>query len=99
MARNKVISILEATGVPEDKWTTLQKAYAKLGSSSEMGPLQSFLIQNNDNPNIWRIISVWESMDEIQKMRDSGETPTGILIFRGVGVEPTLSLFEVKESL
>ena len=42
---------------------------------------------------------IWESMEEIQKMRDSGETPTGILIFRRVGVEPSLALFEVKESL
>lgn len=99
MKENRVITILEATDVPQDKWMILQEAYVQLGSTSEMRPSQSFLIQNKDNPKLWRIISVWESMEVIQKMRASGETPTGILIFRKAGVEPVLSIFEVKESL
>ena len=99
MKENRVISILEAADVPQDKWVTLQGAYVELASASEMRPSQSFLVQSKDNPNLWRIISVWESMEEIQKMRASGETPTGILIFRKAGVEPSLSLFEVKEHL
>lgn len=99
MKESRVITILEATDIPQDKWITLQETYAKLGSTSKMRPSQSFLVQNKDNPKLWRIISVWESMEVIQKMRASGETPTGILIFRKAGVEPSLSIFEVKESL
>lgn len=99
MKENRIITILEATDVPQDKWRTLQETYVELGNASEMRPSQSFLVQNKDNPNLWRIISVWESMEVIQKMRASGETPTGMLIFRKAGVEPSLSILEVKESL
>jgi len=43
------------------------------------------------------LISIWENMEVLQAMSSSGETPAGVLVFRQVDVEPTLSVFEVKE--
>ena len=96
---NKIITILEAT-VSESKWDTLRKAYlaVKVKQLAVM-PLQSFLLQMKEDPKLWRIITVWQSMEVLQKMRSSGETPAGVLMFREAGAEPTLSIFEAKEEI
>ena len=96
---NKIITILEAE-VSEEKWDTLRNAYrdVKAKQLAPM-PLQSFLLQMKENQKIWRIITVWESMEVLQKMRSSGETPPGILIFREAGTEPTLLIFEAREEI
>ena len=96
---NKIITILEAR-VSENKWDTLRKAYlaVKVKQLAVM-PVQSFLLQMKEDPKLWRIITVWESMEVLQKMRSSGEAPAGILMFREAGAEPTLSIFEAKEEI
>ena len=96
---NKIITILEAE-VSEEKWDTLRNAYrdVKAKQLAPM-PLQSFLLQMKENQKFWRIIAVWESMEVLQKMRSSGETPAGILMFREAGAEPTLSIFEAKDEI
>ena len=96
---NKIITILEAR-VSEEKWDTLQNAYrAVKAKQSAPVPLQSFLSQMKEDPKLWRIITVWESMEILQQMRSSGETPAGILVFREAGADPTLSIFEAKEEI
>ena len=62
-----------------------------------MRPTQSFLIQNKETPTLWRIMSIWEDMESLQKVRQSGETPAGILIFKAAGAEAKLEAFEVKQ--
>jgi len=94
----KVITILEAR-VSEENWEALQKAYSKLGGESKMRPTQSFLIQNKEIPVLWRIISIWKDMESLQKVRQSGEIPAGVLIFRAADAEPKLEVFEAKEEL
>ena len=96
---NKIITILEAK-VNAEKWDILRKAYraAKVKRSIPM-PLQSFLLQMKETPKLWQIVSVWEDMEVLQKMKSSGETPAGVLAFREAGAEPTLSVFETKEEI
>ena len=96
---NKIITILKAS-VSESNWDTLRKAYlaVKVKQLAVM-PLQSFLLQMKEDQKLWRIITVWESMEVLQKMRSSGETPPGVLMFREAGAEPTLSIFEAKEEI
>ena len=91
--------MLEAE-VDERDWGTLQNAYRALKEkSSQLMPLQSFLLHMKETSKLWRIITVWESMEVLQKMRNSGETPAGVLIFHEAGAEPILSIFEVKDEL
>lgn len=94
--KNRIVTILEAH-VSQENWGILQKAYQELGEKSKMRPAQSFLIQNKETPTLWKIISVWQDMEFLQKVRQSGETPAGILIFRAAGAEPKLGVFEAKE--
>ena len=96
---NKIITILEAK-VDEKEWGILQNAYRAVKEKRPQPmPLQSFLLQMKEDPKLWRIVTVWESLEVLQKMRSSGETPAGILIFREAGAEPTLSIFEAKEEI
>lgn len=95
-SKNRVVTILEAH-VSQENWETLQKTYRELGEESKMRPTQSFLIQNKETPTLWRIISVWQDMESLQKVRQSGETPAGILIFRAADAEPKLEVFETKK--
>ena len=97
-SKNRIVTILEAH-VSQENWEILQKAYRKLGEESKMRPTQSFLVQNKETPTLWRIMSIWENMGVLQKIRQSGETPTGMLIFRAAGAEPKLEVFEAKEEL
>lgn len=94
--KNKIITILEAN-VDQENWETLRKAYQELGIKSKMRPHQSFLIQNKETPILWKIVSIWEDIESLQKVKQSGETPAGILIFRAAGAEPKLEVFEAKE--
>ncbi len=96
--RNRIVTILEAN-ISQENWETLQKAYRELGEESKMRPTQSFLVQNKETPTLWRIMSIWEDMESLQKLRQSVETPAGILIFRAAGAEPKLEVFEAKEEL
>ena len=96
---NKIITILEAR-VSEDKWDTVQRAYRALKEKQTTPmPLQSFLLQMKEDQELWRIVTVWENMEVLQKMRSSGATPAGILIFREAGAEPKLSICEMKEEM
>ena len=95
-SKNRIVTILEAH-VSQENWETLQKAYWELGVGSKIRPTQSFLIQNKEIPTLWRIISIWEDMESLQNVKQSGETPAGILIFRAAGAEPKLEVFEAKK--
>lgn len=95
----KIITFLEGE-VLESKWQDLKQAYAKV-SAEALGimPLQSFLVQSNHNPKLWRIISLWQDAETLNKIRASGETPAGVLVFQTAGSKPSLSLFEVQSEI
>ena len=89
-----VMTILEAHVKPEH-WGTLEQAYRAGAGHLPSQMIQTFLIHSPDDPTLWRIVSVWKSREALGEYRRSVETPGGILMFRSVGAEPTLSLFEI----
>ena len=93
-----VITVLEAN-VEAGKWSALQDAYRK-GTKEGLPPqmVQTFLLQSTSNQTLWQIISVWKSREALEEMRNSGETPAGILMFRAAGAEPKLTVFAVPAS-
>jgi hypothetical protein len=92
-----VITILEAH-VGAENWIDFQEDYKKRTIQLPPQMTQTFLLQDVTDQTLWRIISVWKSREALDEMRNSGETPTGVLIFRQVGAEPKLSLFNVPAS-
>jgi len=89
-----VMSVLEARVAPE-QWETLRAAYGNRASVLPPGIVESFLVQSSMDPESWRIMTIWRSREDLAAMRQSEGTPTGVLIFRDAGAEPTLTVFAV----
>jgi len=92
-----VMTILEAHVAP-DQWAALQAAYRTGVEKLDAGIVQTFLVQGSADPGLWRIMTVWSSLQVLDEMRRSKETPRGVLMFRAAGVEPALSVFDVVTS-
>jgi hypothetical protein len=88
-----VMTVLEGE-VSEKKVPILLNEYKEAVKQLEPGMVTTYLVHDMKNPKIWRIITVWESKEVLEKMRSLG-TPKGILMFRAAGSEPKLSLYEV----
>lgn len=89
-----VITTLEARVAPE-KTIVLQSAYKEAIQHLDAGITQTFLIRDLRDPGIWQIITVWESREALETMRQSGETPRGVTMFKAAGADPKLTIFEV----
>ncbi len=94
----QVMTILEAE-VAAERVAALEAAYREaIGQALEPGLEQTFRVRDAKNPHAWRINTLWESREALVAMRQSGETPRGVLIFRAAGAEPTLTILEVAQS-
>jgi hypothetical protein len=89
-----VISILEAE-MPADKVAKLEANYAEGIKQLDPGIVQTFLIKNGGK---CKIITLWESREAVNAMKSKG-TPKGVLMFRYAGVEPTLLVYDVVNSV
>ena len=89
-----VITILEAQVDPE-KATLLETTYKQAIEHLDSGIMQTFLLQSSKTTGLWQIVTLWESLEALETMRQLGETPRGVLIFRAAEAEPTLSIFGV----
>lgn len=85
--------------IDEKLWDKLASAYAGMAGEKPAGLVNSYLLQDTGDREAWRIVTVWRDMAALQAMRSSGETPTGVLIFRAVGAEPELSIHQVAQSV
>ncbi len=93
-----VITILEAVVSP-DKWASLERIFfemMKAGLPPQI--IHTFLMQSFENKNSWRIITLWRSREALDDVRKLPEVPAGVRMFRSVGAEPVLSVFDVRES-
>lgn len=90
-----VITILEARVAPE-KAATLEEAYTQATSEQlDAGIAQTFLVRSSRDADLWRILTFWKSREALDRMRQSVETPRGVLIFRTAEAEPALAVFDV----
>ncbi len=92
---NQVMATLEARVAPE-RWAEMTERYAQLGGQRPPQLAESILLQSANDPAVWRLISIWHSRQQFDEYRASVQTPGGVLLFRSVGAEPALSLFEIK---
>jgi quinol monooxygenase YgiN len=89
-----VMTILEAA-VDRENWQNLKDTFGKEVQKLDPGLVQTYLVQAKKDENIWRIITIWESQEALDRMRQSGETPRGVLMFRSAEAEPTLTIFNI----
>ena len=94
-----MISIIEAH-VAEENWPLLEQAYQRSSQQTPPGLEQTFLVHSFEDRDLWQIITVWSgmaSLQQIQKSKESGVTPRGVLIFREAHAEPIHTVFEVVQ--
>jgi hypothetical protein len=89
-----VMTILEGQVEP-DKWQTLRDRYARETQSLDPGIVQTLLVQNSRELNMWRIVTLWQNRAVLDEMRKLVQTPRGVLMFREAGAEPALTVFDV----
>jgi hypothetical protein len=94
----RVLTVLEAL-VPQGRQADLQSAYRSAADEAfPPGLIRSILAQATNDRSRWRIETLWESREILEAMRGKG-TPRGLLIFRAVGAEPTLTILDVLDEL
>jgi hypothetical protein len=98
-ARPMVLTVLEAR-VPPDRVPDLLRAFEETRMSA-LPPfiVRSFLVRSDRDLDVWRIMTVFRSREELDAMRTSGQTPRGVEMFRAAGAEPTFSLSTIADQL
>ncbi len=92
---NQVMTVLEGK-VAAERWAELDQRFAQLGGQRPAQLVQSFLMQSVTDPTIWHLTGIWQSRQALEEYQKSAQVPGGVQLFRSVGVEPTLALFEIK---
>ncbi len=93
-----ILSFVQAR-VETDKWADLVKEYDQVEKRSlPSAVLKTYLVQDKNEQAIWRIVTVWESLEAMTEYRSSVETPVWIQLFKNVGAMPELVVNEVKLS-
>lgn len=93
-----VLTVLEAR-VQAHRVPALLRAYEETRNAA-VPPfvVRSFLLRSDTDPEIWRIMTVFRSREELEAMRASG-TPRAVLMFRAAGAEPSYSLFNIADQI
>lgn len=81
--------------VSPDQWDNLKQAFHDAGKQLPSAIDRSYLIQDESEHEIWRILTVWHSREALKDYRATVDTPGGILIFRAAGTDPRLSMYDV----
>jgi hypothetical protein len=89
-----VLTVLEAQ-VAAEKAALLEEAYNQGIKHLDAGITQTFLLRSSKDPGVWRIVTLWQSREVLDAMRQTGETPRGVLMFQAADAVPALSVFDV----
>jgi quinol monooxygenase YgiN len=89
------ITIIEGR-VNQGRWTALEQAYRDAIRHVPLQLRETYLIQDEDSPRIWRLISIWRSREAYEEVEKLGHIETSLQVFRSVDVEPTHRQFEVR---
>lgn len=89
-----VMTVLEAH-VPTTRLSEVERVFREGMSPLPPEITESYLVRDSEDPSLFRLNTVWQSMEALQAMRRSGVKPKGVQMFEAVGANPRLSIFEV----
>lgn len=92
---NRVMTVLEGQ-VPAERWADFERGFAEMNSGKPAPLIDSYLVQAAADPTVWRLVGVWQSREALDAYRANVPAPGGVILFRSVGVEPAMTMFEVK---
>ena len=95
----EVMTVVEGK-VPRARIKEFQTAFASMrGKPRPPGWKQSLLLQDTEDPELHRLSTTWESREALDKYRNSTTIPVAFALFRSVGVEPKIHIFEIQQRL
>jgi len=92
-----VMSVLEAN-VPPGKWEELKNSFRHSTLILPPQICETLLIQSIENPENWKVITVWHIKKHIRRVQDSMRQVGAAEIFRAIGVEPLQGLFNIIQN-
>ena len=83
--------------VPDAKAGSFERDYAELARGPlTPGLVRSQLLKKPDDVNfVYRIETLWESREMLDRMRAGPKPPLAIQLFLGAGTAPSVELFEL----
>jgi hypothetical protein len=82
--------------VAPDNWNRLQQHYTRLVQSLPDGLIDTYLIQNSEQPTSWEILTIWLSEETYESVRAQKKTEACELLFIDVDGIPERESFRVK---
>lgn len=90
----QILTFLDAE-VEEKNWDILKNTYKRETSVMPDEIYETFLIQSKSSRTSWRIITLWRSLEDLEKMRQSTSVPLAVMIFNKAGAKPILGVWNV----
>ena len=90
------MTILEAKVEPE-KWEDLKSKFREMAQRIPPQMLHTYLAQSVSDPTVWKGVSLWRSREALMEYRKEVQTPEGIALFKSMGAEPAVSMYDVAE--
>jgi hypothetical protein len=87
---------VEAHVAPE-KHEQLRRAFGEKILNPPPVLKQILLVQSSSEPTLWRTVGFWPNRVVFEGYRNSGDVSAAFNIFRSVGAEPTVHVFEVVD--
>ena len=92
---NHIMTVLEGH-IESEQWAALTEGYARIQTQRPAELVTSYLVQSASDPTLWRTVGVWSSKQAFDDFRAATPVPPPLALFRSLGAEPTLALFEIK---
>jgi hypothetical protein len=89
-----IMTILEGH-VPANRWNDFEHSYREAIKHIPAHLKETFLVQDEHDPNLWRIITVWKSREDFDAIRFDPLYHTCVDIYTSVGTEATRRVFNV----
>jgi len=83
--------------VSHENWNLLKKSFGQVGKHPPRHLLESVLMQSEDNPTLWQIISFWPSKEAFKEAEAKEETNLCVKMFCDAGSVPSRRGFPIIE--
>ncbi len=83
--------------VSHENWDPLKKSFGQVGRRAPKQLLESTLMQSEDDPTHWQIVSFWRSRDAFREAEAKEETNLCVKLFCDAGSVPSRRGFSIIE--
>jgi hypothetical protein len=84
--------------VSRENWNKLQQDYEKLFKAVPEGVTQTYLLQDNDHPTLWKVVTFWVSEDSYKAAHEAKKTDVCEVLFCDAGTIPDRKYFHARRS-